>query len=83
MKILLLLPNIVLLIVSGYNLANDFSAVNEPNYLAFKILHTLVMIMCITFISLIVKSILSSAYVNAEEYEENHILQNENTLQHI
>lgn len=57
MRLLLLIPNLLLLVISGYNLANDFTVQGDPHYLTFKILHLLVMGMCITFISLIVRSL--------------------------
>ncbi|RZJ75678.1 MAG: hypothetical protein EOO45_04815 [Flavobacterium sp.] len=78
MRLLLLIPNLLLLAISGYNLANDFTVQGDPHYLTFKILHVLVMAMCITFISLIVRSLLrvtaiaetESSVETDENYEE-------------
>lgn len=54
MRLLFLLPSFVLLAISGYNFF-DAAALEQPNYLALKFLHLLVMAISLFFIFLIVK----------------------------
>ncbi len=65
MRLLLLLPIFALLAVSGYNL----SAGN--NNLAVIVLHLSVMAVCITLISLVIKSIFAVKYTEMPETEGN------------
>ena len=61
MRLLLLLPILALLAVSGFNL----SAGN--NSFAIVVLHLVVMVLCITFIGLIVRSMFAVRYVEIPE----------------
>ncbi|MCW4467463.1 hypothetical protein OGH69_00650 [Flavobacterium sp. MFBS3-15] len=63
MRLLLLLPILALMSVSGFNL----SAGN--NSFAVVVLHLLVMAMCIIFIAMIVKSMFTVKYVEMPEKE--------------
>lgn len=67
MKLLLLIPNVVLLGISGYNFFNDITGPAEPNYLVFKILHLIVMAICITFITIITRSMFTIKYTVVED----------------
>jgi hypothetical protein len=74
MRLLLLLPNVVLMIISGYNLADELSWKDEPNYLVFKILHILVMLLCLSLSGMIIRSVFSfskseGSSENAEVFE--------------
>ena len=76
MKLLLILPNLVLIAVSGINLANELSAAQLNKNLAVIVLHVCVLIMCLVFVALIVKSMFKivavedTSYVENNEYEE-------------
>ncbi len=61
MRLLLLLPNFALLAISGYNLSVG------SNVLAVLLLHLIVMALCITFITLIVKSMFAIKYIEMPE----------------
>ncbi|PZR22487.1 MAG: hypothetical protein DI539_05315 [Flavobacterium psychrophilum] len=56
MKLLLILPNLVLIAVSGVNLFNEITTGQPDKNLAVTVLHFSVLIMCLVFVSLIVKS---------------------------
>lgn len=77
MRLLLLIPNLILLVISFYNLANDVAWKNGPNYLSFTVLHVLVMLMCLLFITLILKSVFRLNYVEGNEEAHDETL---NTL---
>jgi len=70
MKLILLLPNIALFAISFYNL-NDTTA--QPN-VAVTLLHLLVMLICLTFTGLIVRSMFSIKEVEMEE-RTNEVMQ--------
>jgi hypothetical protein len=73
MRLLLLIPNVIFIIISGYNLWSDFSTQN-PDYLSYKVLHATVLACCVVFTSLIIKSIYTSLpqkQVNDVELPEN------------
>jgi hypothetical protein len=76
MKLLLILPNLLLIAISGINLANELSAAQLNKNLAVIVLHGCVLIMCLAFIALIVKSMFriveteDTSYVENNEYEE-------------
>lgn len=75
MKLLMLLPNIVLMAISGINLYNEFQLPNAN--LAVAVLHFAVMVMCLTFVTLIVKSMFRvECRVECTEVEDRQ-------LQHI
>ena len=76
MKLLMLLPNLVLIAVSGLNISNEFTT-QGANNLAVMVLHASVLIMCMVFVSLIVKSMFavieveeSIDYETADEHSE-------------
>jgi len=60
MKLLILLPNVVLMAISGINLYNEFQIPNAS--LAVAILHIAVFVLCLTFVSLILKSMFTIKY---------------------
>lgn len=70
MRLLLLLPNFILIMISGYNLSNDFAATGKTPYITITMLHVLVMGLCLVFSFLIVKSMFRIAYV-ADDVSEN------------
>jgi len=67
MKLLLLIPNFILMGIAGYNLFNEFTKAGEPNYLLFKILHGIVLALCIYFAAAIIKSMFTIRYVEVPE----------------
>lgn len=71
MKLLMLLPNLVLMAISGINLYNEFQLPNAN--LAVALLHVAVLVMCLTFVSLIVKSMFKVKYTEVEERQLQHI----------
>ena len=70
MRLLLLLPNFVLIAISGYNLFGRGVWINESNQLVFTLLHLLVMALCMVFITLIVKSVFKVTYIEVPEISE-------------
>lgn len=72
MKLLMLLPNLVLIAVSGVNLSNEFAKNTMVNNLAVIVLHLSVLIMCIVFVALIVKSMFKVKYT---EMPEQHVIE--------
>lgn len=56
MKLLLILPNLVLIAVAGINLSNELSSWQINRNLSVVALHLSVLIMCLVFVSLIIKS---------------------------
>jgi hypothetical protein len=71
MKLLMLLPNIVLMAISGINLYNEFQLPNAN--LAVAVLHFAVMVMCLTFVTLIVKSMFRVECTEVEDRQLQHI----------
>ncbi len=67
MKLLLLIPNFVLMAIAGYNLANEFEKNAEPNYLLFKLLHAAVLLITIVFAYIIVKSMFTIRYMEVQQ----------------
>ena len=79
MKLLLLLPVLALMAVSGYNLYNELAIDTVPGNLAIIVLHTAVTAMCLFFTGLIIRSMFTIKYVerkerpvlnHAQDYEE-------------
>jgi len=68
MRLLLLLPNIIFIIISGYNLWSEFNT-ETPDYLTYKVLHATVFISCSVFSFLIIKSIYKSMSYRNERDE--------------
>lgn len=81
MKIVLLIPTVVLMAISGYNLSIEFAKTGEPNYLIFKALHLTVLLISIICAGAIIRSMFKIKYVEIPERkeEENY---NELELQH-
>jgi hypothetical protein len=65
MKLLMLLPNFILIAISGFNISNEVSS-EGANNLAVIVLHTSVLLMCTVFVTLIIKSMFQVV-----EIEEN------------
>ena len=63
MRMLLLLPNFVLLAISGYNLYNNVTTGNFVGSLAVNLLKLLVMALCFVFTAIIVKSMFTVKYI--------------------
>ncbi len=70
MRLLLLIPNFVLMMISGYNLIGNATWKDEPNFLIFTVLHVLVMLLCLVFMVLILRSVFVIRYVEATEISE-------------
>ncbi len=75
MKLLLLVPNFILMLISGYNLSeNTIVSSADSNYITFNFLHVLVLAVCTLFVVLIVRSMFKVSYIDenineAETYE--------------
>ena len=72
MKLLLLLPVLALMAVSGYNLYNELAIDAVPGNLAIIVLHTAVTAMCLFFTGLIIRSMFTIKYVERERPVLNH-----------
>lgn len=76
MRLLLLLPNLVLLAISGYNLSVDFFNPDAKAGIVVTLVHLFVMALCLLFIALIVKSSFKIKYIevpeNSREQEEGY-----------
>ena len=81
MKLMLLVPNFILMAIAGYNLFNEFTKTGEPNYLLFKILHCIVLALSIYFAVAIVRSMFTIRYVEVPE-KQPEAEYNELELQH-
>jgi len=83
MKLLMLVPNLVLIAVSGVNLSNELSGETLTNSLAIIVLHLSVLVMCLVFSGLIVKSMFKIRYVEMPETQsEERTSYDELDLQH-
>lgn len=83
MKLLMLLPNVVLIAISGINLSNEFSGQELNNSLAIIVLHLSVLILCLTFTALIVKSMFKIKYVEMPDLQtEDSTSYSESAFQH-
>jgi len=71
MKLLMILPNLVLIAVSGINLSNELSSDQVSKNLAVMVLHLSVLIMCLVFVALIVKSMFKIVVTEDHSYAEN------------
>lgn len=67
MRLLLLLPNFVLMAISGYNLTGNDMLGNKSNYFSYTLLHVLVMLICLGFVVMIIKSAFTIEYTETEE----------------
>lgn len=83
MKLLMLLPNVVLIAISGINLSNEFSGQSLNSNLAIIVLHLSVLAMCLVFSAIIIKSIFKIRYTEVTETQlEGQSSYNELELQH-
>jgi Na+/serine symporter len=78
MKLLMLLPNLVLIAISGLNISNELETSGVKN-LAVMVLHASVLIMCLVFVALIVKSMF--AVVEVEVTEDSYQASEQGELQ--
>ena len=83
MKLLLLLPVLALMAISGYNLYNELTADAVTGSLAIIVLHGAVTAMCLFFAGLIIRSMFTIKYVERTERQVLNRTQNyqELTLQ--
>jgi len=81
MKLMLLVPNFILMAIAGYNLFNEFTKTDEPNYLLFKILHCIVLGLSICFTIAIIRSMFTIRYVEVPQ-KQPEAEYNELELQH-
>ena len=74
MRLLLLIPAFILMSVSGYNLAGGYSApgIDEVNNntITPEMLHMSVILLCVVFISFIVRSMFAVKYTETEVAEK-------------
>jgi len=70
MRLLLLIPAFILMGVSGYNLAGGYSAPATEeavnNSITAEMLHMGVILLCVVFISFIVRSLFAVSYTETE-----------------
>lgn len=76
MRLLLLLPNLILLAISGHNLSVDFFNPEVKAGIVVTLMHLFVMALCLLFIGLIIKSFFSIKYIevleNSSEQEQSY-----------
>ena len=82
MKLLIILPNLVLIAVSGINLSNELFNTQQATNLAVMVLHFSVLILCITFVALIVKSMFKVIVTEDNSYVENNAEYEELNMRH-
>lgn len=82
MKLLLILPNLVLIAISGFNLSNELSNVQIAKNLSVIVLHLSVLIMCVVFVALIVKSMFKVVETEDHSYAQNTSEYEEINLRH-
>lgn len=82
MKLLMILPNLVLIAISGINLSNELSADQVSKNLAIIVLHTSVLVMCMVFVALIIKSMFKIVEAEDHSYAENTNEYEELNLRH-
>lgn len=82
MKLLLLIPNFILLAISGYNLSIDFFNPEMKGSIVVTLLHLVVMAVCLIFIALIIKSIFVIKYIELPEQTQDTQRYQEINLQH-
>lgn len=71
MKKLLLLPNIILIVISAYNLFNEQTG---ADYITYKLMHIAVLMCCIVFTAVLFKSIVSGAPVDDYDSTEDAVI---------
>ena len=67
MKLLLLLPVLALMAISGFNLYSELNTDAMPGNLAVIVLHTAVTVMCLCFAGVLVRSMFTIRYVEEQE----------------
>lgn len=82
MKLLIILPNLVLIAISGINLSNELSNTSQAANLAIIVLHFSVLILCITFVALIVRSMFKVVIKEDSDYLENTAEYEELNMRH-
>ncbi|WP_417350293.1 hypothetical protein [Flavobacterium alkalisoli] len=81
MKLVLLIPTVVLMAISGYNLSVEFTKTGEANYLIFKAVHLTVLLISILCTAAIIRSMFKIKYVEIPETNNNKNY-NELEIQH-
>ena len=71
MKKLLLLPNIILIVISAYNLFNEQAG---ADYITYKLMHIAVLMCCIVFTAVLFKSILTSTPLRDYDTTEDAVI---------
>lgn len=71
MKLLIILPNLLLIAISGINLFNELSVAQMNKNLSVIVLHASVLIMCVVFVALVVKSMFKVVEVEDASYVES------------
>ena len=82
MKLLLILPNLFLIAVSGINLYNELSVAQINKNLSVIVLHFSVLVMCLLFVGLIIKSMFKVVEVEDNSYSEDATEYEEIGLRH-
>lgn len=70
MKLFLILPNLLLIAVSGINLFNELSVGQVNKNLSVMVLHFSVLVMCLVFVGLIIKSMFKVVEVEDTGYTQ-------------
>ncbi len=70
MKLLLIVPNLVLIAISGINLSNELSDVQVDKNFSVIVLHLSVLVMCVVFVALLVKSMFKIVVAEDHNYAE-------------
>ncbi|OYQ37747.1 hypothetical protein CHU92_07565 [Flavobacterium cyanobacteriorum] len=63
MKLLLLIPNLVLITIAGYNLYQTVHAGHIQANFTLLLLHAMVLLLCGSFAGLIIKSMVTFRYI--------------------
>lgn len=71
MKLLIILPNLLLIAISGINLFNELSVAQMNKNLSVIVLHASVLVMCVVFVALVVKSMFKVVEVEDTGYAES------------
>lgn len=67
MRLLLLIPNLILMAIAGYNLYNTARPGYIQSNFTLILLHGLVLLLCFIFIGMIIRSMFVFRYVEAED----------------
>jgi len=74
MKIFLLLPNLILFTISYFNLSEPVAHGQQQN-IVVTLLHVFVMLICVAFTTLIVRSMFTVKSIELEEERQNNTAQ--------